>query len=94
MSSRVIAVCNRCATEQEFKLAAGCTPEQWTNDLRLEGWWSISEDVDLCQECGPQPIGAEKSWARKELTDDTKCSHCGLMFHGAKGYCDWCGYGS
>lgn len=29
--------------------------------------------------------------ARNALPDDTRCPHCGLMFHGAKGYCDWCG---
>ncbi len=54
MSSRVIAVCDICGYQQEFKVQAPIDSYEWDTELRIEGWWSRSDFREICP-AHPQP---------------------------------------
>lgn len=50
MSSRVIAVCDLCGKEQEFKISAPVDATAWGNELRMEGWQELAGTREACQD--------------------------------------------
>ena len=60
MSSRVIAVCDVCGVEQEFKISAPVDAAAWDRELAMEGWWSRSDFQEVCPK-HPQPVSGKAS---------------------------------
>jgi hypothetical protein len=53
MGSRVIAVCDICGNEQEFKTAVPVA--DWSRELELEGWWQRPDFTEICPR-HPKPV--------------------------------------
>jgi hypothetical protein len=50
MSSRVIAVCDICGRQQEFKIGAPVDSYAWSRELTMEGWQERTDDQEICQQ--------------------------------------------
>jgi transcription elongation factor Elf1 len=50
MSSRVIAVCDICGRQQEFKIGAPVDSYAWSRELTMEGWQQRTDDQEICQQ--------------------------------------------
>lgn len=57
MSSRVIAVCDICGAEQEFKTGLPLNSYEWDLELELEGWWSRTDFPEICPK-HPRPVSS------------------------------------
>jgi len=71
MSSRVIAVCDVCGTEQEFKASLPLNSAEWDHELKLEGWWSRPDFREVCP-AHPQPVDRAargSSWPHDAMSD-------------------------